>query len=229
MTTSHQPNKSGEETFEEFSQNSSRLLTLIIICLLAGLVVALVLRWNSLNPWIIYLYAGLFSLYLIAENRVYTQPHGTGQRVHQQLRYFLTLFWWLLVLAAPYEYIFLVRSNTTLTLVGTLVALAGILLRVWSVRTLGRFYSGHIETWYDHTVVNSGPYKWIRHPGYTGSILQAIGMPLVMNSYFTLILSVILSALFVRRMLWEEVFLAQSLPGYREYRSHTWRIIPGIW
>jgi len=221
--------KAGDNSYQEFPRGLSWLLTFFTLAILVGTVAALITRWHSLNHWLIYLYAGLFTIYLIAENRAHTQPSETGKRTHEVLRYLLTFFWWLLIAAALFEYTLWNRSNSLVTLAGTLISLAGIVLRVWSVSTLGRFYSGHIETWHNHSVVHDGPYKLIRHPGYTGSMLQVIGMPLVVNAYLTLIVSAILIVLFLRRMIWEESFLVQSLPGYQDYVSHTWRIIPGIW
>ncbi|MHB1414884.1 MAG: methyltransferase family protein, partial [Chloroflexota bacterium] len=67
------------------------------------------------------------------------------------------------------------------------------------------------------------------HPGYLGSILQAVGMPLVVNAYASLPLAVVLIGLFVRRLRWEEEFLAAHLPGYAEYARRTSRLIPGVW
>lgn len=69
----------------------------------------------------------------------------------------------------------------------------------------------------------------LRHPGYAGSILQVVGLPLVVNAYGVLILSVAVAGLFIHRLLWEEEWLMNNLPGYEAYNQRTWRLIPGVW
>jgi protein-S-isoprenylcysteine O-methyltransferase Ste14 len=115
------------------------------------------------------------------------------------------------------------------TIFGALLMIAGSALRVWGVHTLGAYYSGHIETWEGQSVIRSGPYRVIRHPGYSGNILQAIGLPLILNAYAALILSAAAIVLLVNRLLWEEEWLAKTLAGYRDYSGDTWRLLPGIW
>jgi protein-S-isoprenylcysteine O-methyltransferase Ste14 len=78
-------------------------------------------------------------------------------------------------------------------------------------------------------VVEAGPYRFIRHPSYAGSMLVVLGMPLVMDAYLSLILSVVLITLFNLRLRMEEVVLAERLKGYAAYQQRTHRLIPGVW
>ena len=59
--------------------------------------------------------------------------------------------------------------------------------------------------------------------------LIVIGMPLLMNAYISLVLSAVLVALFVYRLIREEAILSQRLPAYAAYMQHTFRLIPWIW
>ena len=197
---------------------------------LAIITVLVVLANRSrLDLWKIGLYFVLLDGYLIAERIAHRSPAQIGDRVHEPLRYWLALTWWALVLGAVLVYALHPIEQWVVTLIGALIVLAGSILRVWSVFTLGRFYSGHIETWTEQTIVQSGPYRILRHPGYAGSILQAFGFPLIVNAYVALILSLVVLVLFLYRMLWEERWLSESLPGYQEYCTHTRRLIPGVW
>lgn len=88
---------------------------------------------------------------------------------------------------------------------------------------------GHIETWPNQALVTSGPYRFIRHPAYAGSILQTIGLPLILNAWPLLLGCAVLLALFVRRIQLEEIFLNREFPGYQHAMQSIPRLIPGIW
>ncbi|MHB0878069.1 MAG: methyltransferase family protein [Anaerolineae bacterium] len=78
-------------------------------------------------------------------------------------------------------------------------------------------------------MVDTGPYRRIRHPGYLGSMVQALAMPLILNAYLALPLAVFVTGLFLRRLQLEETHLRTTLPGYAAYMSRTSRLLPGVW
>jgi protein-S-isoprenylcysteine O-methyltransferase Ste14 len=81
-----------------------------------------------------------------------------------------------------------------------------------------------------HMVVSTGPYRWVRHPMYTGFHLFFLGTPLLLGSVYGLVLSFMLIGLFVRRAVLEERFLRRALPGYDAYAAKvTSRFIPHLW
>jgi protein-S-isoprenylcysteine O-methyltransferase Ste14 len=110
-----------------------------------------------------------------------------------------------------------------LMLLGTYVAYAGL--------RANHFASVIVRMQPDrgHHVVDRGPYAVVRHPIYAGALLTTLGAPLVLGSLWGLIGSAVLIALTGRRAVLEERFLADQLPGYRDYaRRIRWRIIPGL-
>lgn len=131
--------------------------------------------------------------------------------------------------APVYEYWHFPRLNLAATAAGTLIALVGTAVRASGIYSLGEFFSAHVETWGHQAVVEKGPYLYIRHPAYAGNILQAVGMPLILNAYLTLLLSAFIISLFLVRLVLEEKVLTDKLPGYQEYMKRTKRIIPGVW
>jgi protein-S-isoprenylcysteine O-methyltransferase Ste14 len=205
------------------------LLYIGLWALLIAAIVALIVRWEALEPWPLYVYAALLTGYLVVERRVRRSPTSLGRRWHEGLRYLLSASWFGLILGAPLEYALWPRNSVPVTLLGASLAFAGSILRVWAVAALGRYYSGHIETWESQQVVTAGPYRVIRHPAYAGNMLQALGFPLVLDAYASLGLAALVIALFVQRLLLEDETLAAELPGYREYQRRTWRLIPGVW
>jgi protein-S-isoprenylcysteine O-methyltransferase Ste14 len=81
-----------------------------------------------------------------------------------------------------------------------------------------------------HTVCNTGPYGYMRHPGYLGFILQSIGVPILFGSMWALIPGLLAVALMVARTALEDRTLQAELPGYQEYTQEVrHRLIPGIW
>ena len=87
-----------------------------------------------------------------------------------------------------------------------------------------------IQTERGHTVVDTGPYTIVRHPGYLAASLLVLGMPLALGSFWALIPAVISYLLLVVRTALEDRTLQDELPGYREYAERVrYRLIPGVW
>ncbi len=82
----------------------------------------------------------------------------------------------------------------------------------------------------DHQVVKVWPYNLIRHPGYTGTILWLIGVPMILGSFVGLIFSFIIIAEMIIRTNNEDGFLTDHLKGYIDYQNEVkYRLFPGIW
>jgi protein-S-isoprenylcysteine O-methyltransferase Ste14 len=95
-----------------------------------------------------------------------------------------------------------------------------------------RFFSGmvRIQTDRGHRVVSSGPYRWIRHPGYAGALLTYLATPLLLDSSWAMIPAVLTAMLLLYRTRLEDATLRAELPGYSEYaRRLRSRILPGVW
>jgi protein-S-isoprenylcysteine O-methyltransferase Ste14 len=81
-----------------------------------------------------------------------------------------------------------------------------------------------------HEVITSGPYHWVRHPGYAGVIVASIALPISLGSLWALIPAFVGACGFVIRTFFEDSILMEELNGYREYaQSVPFRLLPGIW
>lgn len=81
-----------------------------------------------------------------------------------------------------------------------------------------------------HAVCDRGPYAHVRHPGYVGAILQALGLPLILGSWWALLAGAAAALLLVVRTALEDRALHEDLPGYEEYaRRVRYRLLPGVW
>jgi protein-S-isoprenylcysteine O-methyltransferase Ste14 len=81
-----------------------------------------------------------------------------------------------------------------------------------------------------HTVISSGPYRYVRHPMYTGFVLFAVGTALLLGSWYGLMGAMLLIGLVGRRAVLEERALHEELTGYSEYMARTrYRLVPYVW
>jgi protein-S-isoprenylcysteine O-methyltransferase Ste14 len=95
-----------------------------------------------------------------------------------------------------------------------------------------KFFSGTVRIQKDrgHTVCSSGPYRWIRHPGYVGGILAFLGSPIFLDSIWGLIPVGFLILITIIRTALEDKTLQNELEGYKEYTQKVkYRLIPFIW
>ncbi len=95
-----------------------------------------------------------------------------------------------------------------------------------------RFFSGvvRLQTDRGHQVVSSGPYRWLRHPGYAGALLTYLATPLFLDSSWAFLPTVFVVILMIIRTSFEDRFLQDQLEGYRDYAKRVrYRLLPGVW
>lgn len=112
-----------------------------------------------------------------------------------------------------------------------IVILLGYALGAWALME-NRFFSGvvRIQTDRGHQVVTTGPYRFVRHPGYVGVLWTYLALPLFLDSLWALIPAVLTLAASILRTALEDKTLQAELHGYKEYAQRTkYRLFPGIW
>ncbi|HVO28408.1 MAG TPA: isoprenylcysteine carboxylmethyltransferase family protein [Candidatus Paceibacterota bacterium] len=120
-------------------------------------------------------------------------------------------------------------ANATVKAIGVILCATGIAFAIWARRHLGRNWSGSPQMKEDHELVTSGPYRFVRHPIYTGMIAALFGSALVGGpGWFAAF--IIFAAVFILRIKKEEGYMMQLFPGqYPGYRKRTKALIPFIW
>lgn len=121
--------------------------------------------------------------------------------------------------------------ETSLWLTSYAIAFGCQMFVVWTMASNPFFATTvRIQSERAHKVVQRGPYRFVRHPGYLGAILFGMVCPLALGSWWAFIPSLITNVLIVIRTFMEDRTLQAELPGYREYASTVhYRLIPGIW
>jgi protein-S-isoprenylcysteine O-methyltransferase Ste14 len=102
-----------------------------------------------------------------------------------------------------------------------------IVFRVFKENT---FTAATIEVASDQRVISTGPYAIVRHPMYSGTLVMLVGTPLVLGSWWGLLMFVLMIFAIAWRALDEERFLRKNLPGYAEYcQIVRYRLVPFVW
>jgi len=87
-----------------------------------------------------------------------------------------------------------------------------------------------LQTDRQQTVTRSGPYRWVRHPGYLAAIILWPATGPMLESYWAILLGLLAALSMITRTVFEDRMLQAELPGYKEYtRQVRYRLFPGIW
>jgi protein-S-isoprenylcysteine O-methyltransferase len=107
----------------------------------------------------------------------------------------------------------------------------GLVLRWWAILALGKFFTVDVAIATDHRLVVRGPYRWMRHPSYTGMMLVFIALAVSLQNWLSLacVLIPITLALVYRIKVEETVLLAAFGDDYRRYSGATKRLVPGLY
>jgi protein-S-isoprenylcysteine O-methyltransferase Ste14 len=121
--------------------------------------------------------------------------------------------------------------DSILHLASIAVFILGCALEIWAMR-VNLFFSDVVRIQLDreHKVCSSGPYKYVRHPGYLGMIVYYLATPLLIGSWWAMIPAFMMMTLLVIRAKLEDETLLKKLPGYEEYALRTkYRLLPRVW
>ncbi len=207
------------------------------LCLFAGIVAIALIRSNrAIGVWgqgpINWdtVFIGLYLLWMVIEFRVTKrdvstegkktsdfatcQLYGTGQALT-----FLTAIWFPSAWKVP----------NPAHLVGLLVFISGACYRLWAIRTLGPFYSHRVRVVAQHKIVDTGPYRFTRHPAYAGMIIANTGVCVYFFNWVTLCLFLLfLLPMIIVRIVFEERTL-YGIEGYAAFAEKRKRLFPAIW
>jgi protein-S-isoprenylcysteine O-methyltransferase Ste14 len=123
---------------------------------------------------------------------------------------------------------FVIPWSALSLIVGTCFVLAAGILRQFCFRALGKYFTGAVIVSKDQPVIERGPYRWVRHPGYTAGFLLNSGIGIALGSWLSVII-LFLSTCYIysRRVKAEEKALLETIgEPYRAYMSRTKRFIP---
>jgi protein-S-isoprenylcysteine O-methyltransferase Ste14 len=108
---------------------------------------------------------------------------------------------------------------------------AGIAIRQWAIILLGRFFTVDVRVQSGQTVIDRGPYRWVRHPSYSGLVITFVGMGLALVNWLSLAVLVVVptGGLIVRIHVEERTLLDALGEPYRRFAAERKRLFPGLW
>lgn len=113
--------------------------------------------------------------------------------------------------------------------IGLALTLGGLAFTVWARVYLGTNWSGSVQVKADHALVRSGPYRWVRHPIYTGLLAAFLGSALALDQWLGVLAFVIVLAGLWYKLRLEERWMIETFgDAYRDYRKHSKALIPGL-
>lgn len=114
---------------------------------------------------------------------------------------------------------------------GVIMLITGLVVSSWAMLANAYFSTVvRIQPERGQTVCRSGPYRFVRHPGYTGFMLQSLGLPFLLGSWWALLPGLIACMLMGMRTVFEDRLLQAELAGYQAYAQDVrFRLIPGVW
>jgi len=124
-----------------------------------------------------------------------------------------------------------IGGGPVVTVAGLAIFALGVALRTWAMLTLGRLFKLVVVIQNGHHVVDSGPYRLVRHPSYSGGLLALAGAGLALHNWLSVAAAVGIPMLAILiRIAVEEARLVGYLgDDYRAYAKHTKRLVPGLW
>jgi protein-S-isoprenylcysteine O-methyltransferase len=182
--------------------------------------------------WVVFVWAFLPELILVSRARPGADSHASKDA--GSLRLIVRGMWIALFAAFPLSFVDAARMTeaTAATTLwgGTVLLIAGSILRRLCWRTLGQYFTGDVQVRPDQPLIDHGPYRWVRHPSYTGGMIMFAGVGVALSNWLSLFVLVMTSVgVYSYRVAVEERVLLETIgPAYLAYTKRTTRFIPYI-
>lgn len=184
---------------------------------------------------VIHNFAILF-LILIGSQRLLELLFAEKGKTHGEIfakwtLFLLSSFYVLVLIGTIFEYFMFKRTiYPIITSLGIGMLIVRFLLKYWAVKSLGKFWSAHIEIRETHKLVKVGPYRYVRHPAYLSNIIEVLSLPLILNSFYTFFSVSFACVLLIvlRTGLEEKALVSKFGTIYEKYREETPAFIPSF-
>ncbi len=174
----------------------------------------------------------LWILFEVINSRIRRSTDSSRARDRGSLQ--LVAFLWFAGIVLGFWFSFVLPQASILRLrqlaffAGIILMLIGLALRQYSMKLLGQFFTFDVAIHAGHSLVEIGPYRYIRHPSYSGALLTMLGFGLALGNWAALAVALLCLAIaYAYRISVEEAALVAALGrSYQQYVSRTWRLVP---
>ena len=170
---------------------------------------------------------------LIAERAQYQDHRDTKSwdRLLAPISAFLLPLVYLIVAGLDWRFGWSPSLPMGITIAAMLLIIGAYAFTTWAM-VVNRFFSANVRIQHDrgHFVIEDGPYRFVRHPGYAGGLLVVLLLPLMLNTLWAYLPILFFVVVVLVRTAKEDKALVDELPGYAAYTTRTkYRIFPGVW
>jgi protein-S-isoprenylcysteine O-methyltransferase len=182
--------------------------------------------------------SGLGLVYVLSELGLALKRRAKAGESRVEDRGSLTLLWIVIVASVTLSFETAhalpaagMGAGPAVRFLGLAVFAAGLAIRWYAIVHLGRFFTVNVAIAANHRLIDTGPYRFVRHPSYTGALMAFLGLALCLANWVSLAVMLIpVFLVFLRRMHVEEGVLLQALGDqYRDYMHRTKRLIPAVY
>ena len=198
------------------------------------MVLSLVPIVNFPNEFMAILFSFVFIIFLIIELRIFRKQkfyaigseHDKGSLLFILISVFISI-----IIIFVLAYLGIGRLPTFVSYIGIVFVILGFGLRQWSIITLGNFFTPVVVIQKNQKLVQNGPYKYIRHPSYTGLFLEILGVGLFLSNWLAFLITIVLLflSLIYRISIEEKVLVKAFGKNYISYKNRTKKLIPFIY
>ena len=176
-----------------------------------------------------------FALWVLPEiiASIFKRSAASSQASDRGSLALIALLWWLGILSGFLISFLLPRmaihgGRTSVFCAGICLMIAGTAFRWYSARLLGKYFTFDVATQGGQVLIESGPYRYVRHPSYSGALVTLLGFGLALGNWAALVASVsCLGVAYAYRIPVEEAALSAAIgEPYRQYMRRTWRLVP---
>jgi protein-S-isoprenylcysteine O-methyltransferase len=164
--------------------------------------------------------------------RVKRSSDSSQARDHGSLN-LIVILWWVGIVLAVLTSMYLPQAamsakRTAIFAIGICFILMGVSLRWYSAAILGKYFTFDVAIQGGQTLIEAGPYRYVRHPSYSGALLSLLGFGLALGNWAALAtaLSPLGFAYFYRIPIEEQALSSALGDAYKQYMNRTWRLIP---
>ena len=187
-----------------------------------------------LRSWGFALVWGLFAIVWIARSRSANQTEASEPRSSRLIHLSLLAAAFVLIFASGLRLgsldVELLGPSDALFVVGLTIALLGVVFMIWARQHLGLYWSGTITLKEGHRLIRTGPYRFVRHPIYSGFVLAIAGSGLAQGNLRGLLAIAIAVTAYARKIRLEESWLAAHFgEEYARFQREVRALIPLVW
>ncbi|HEX6535670.1 MAG TPA: isoprenylcysteine carboxylmethyltransferase family protein [Gemmatimonadaceae bacterium] len=129
----------------------------------------------------------------------------------------------------PVLHVRFLPQEPAMLVLGAIIVAAGLGFSVWARRHLGGNWSAAVTLKEEHALIRTGPYRYVRHPIYTGMLLAFLGTAVAIGEWYGLLAFTLATSSFVLKSRMEERRLRATFPQYDQYRRETSALIPFVY